>query len=141
MRRQRVLLLGRAGLLAQGVGDLLSRQEDIEVLSASAPIEGTSESIVAFGPDVVVVAEDGPANSTLTADALRAFSDLPIVRIDLNEKRVRVYTSQQVAATSADLLGALRGLVGRASSVPPPERSLQNKGGKETQLSECASVQ
>jgi NAD-dependent dihydropyrimidine dehydrogenase PreA subunit len=115
MSEQRVLLLGRRGLFAQGVQDILEQEGHMEVLVLRAlPVDGLAR-IASFDPDVVVIADEGMADTALVAHILRVHPNLPVVCVGLEESVVYLYRSEQVAATSASLLDAIRGLPTPAS--------------------------
>lgn len=116
MNPRRVLLLGRPGLFAQGVRDILERESDIEVLGLHAVAGDAVTDVESFDPDVVIIAEEDPSDADLVVQILRTYPDLPLVRVDLEEKAVHVHRSEQVAATSTSLLDAIRGLPARMSS-------------------------
>lgn len=108
MSPRRVLLLGRPGLLTEGVHGVLERESNVEVLGPHAPDEGTAAHVGASEPDVVVLAAEEPSDLDLIARILRDFPSLPLVRVDLEENTVQVYTSEQLTATRASLLDAVR---------------------------------
>ncbi len=110
MSQQRVLLLGRPGLLAQGVQDILERQSDMEIFGPHAMAVDAIAHIEALDPNVVVIADEGSTDAALVVHILRTYPDLPVVRVGLEESMVHVYRSERVAATSASLLDAIRGL-------------------------------
>ena len=111
MSQQRVLLLGRPGLFAQGIQDILERQSDMEIFGPYPMTVDAVAHIEAFGPDVVVIANEGSTNDALVAHILRTYPDLPVVRVGLEESMVHVYRSERVAATSTSFLDAIRGLL------------------------------
>jgi hypothetical protein len=65
-------------------------------------------------PDIVLVAEgagrEGESVTSLFAQLLERYPDLPVVRISLEQNAVRVYTSRTLPARSADLIEAIRSL-------------------------------
>jgi len=84
------------------------------VLGPQAMTVDATAHIEAFGPDVVVIADEGAADTALVAHVLRTYPDLPVVCVGLEESVVHVYRSEQVAATSTSLLDAIRGLLAPA---------------------------
>jgi len=117
--QQRVLLLGHPGLFAQGVQDILEQQDDIEIFARHGMTVDAAAHIETLGPDVVVIANEGATGIALVAHILRTHPDLPVVHVGLEESVVHVYRSERVAATSASLLEAIRGLLARASYDKP----------------------
>jgi NAD-dependent dihydropyrimidine dehydrogenase PreA subunit len=113
---QRVLLLGRRGLFAQGVQEILEREGQMEVLVLHAMPVDTVARIASFSPDVVVIADESATYTALVAHVLRVYPDLPVVRVGLEESVVRVYRSEQVTATSASLLNTIRDLSAQPSN-------------------------
>ena len=111
MSQQRVFLLGRPGLFAEGVRDILERQSDMEIFGPYVMTVDAIAPIEAFGPNVVVIADEGAADAALVGDILRTYPDLPVVRVGLEESMVHVYRSERVAATSTSFLDAIRGLL------------------------------
>jgi chemotaxis response regulator CheB len=123
---QKVLLLGRPGLFAQGVQDILERQGDIELCAPCATSTDAAIHIQAFGPDVVVIADEGMTDADLVAHVLRTHPNLPVVCVGLQESVAHVYRSEQVAATSTSLLEAIRGLRGPALCGSPSHSSTED---------------
>jgi len=90
MSRQRVLLLGRHGLLAQGVRDILERQSDMEISGPHAPSMDAVAHIKEFDPDVIVITSEGPTDAALVARIVRTCPDLPVVCVGLEEAKRRI---------------------------------------------------
>jgi chemotaxis response regulator CheB len=122
--QQRVLILGRSGLFAQGVQDILEQENDIEVCASHPMTVDGANQIRALGPDVLILANDGTTDAALVGHILRTYPDLPIVRVGLEDSVIRVYRSEQVAATSAGLLDTIRGLLAPAAHSNHPRRSM-----------------
>ena len=110
MSQQCVLLVGRPGLLVQGIHEILKRQGEIEVLGPYPMTANVVAFVESACPDAIVIAGEGPTDIALVAHILRTCPGLPIVRVGLQDNLVRVYTSQRLAATSTSLLDAIRGL-------------------------------
>lgn len=127
MNRRRVLLLGHPGLFAQGVRDILERESDIEVLGLRALASDAVALIQTFDPDVVVITEEDPSDADLVVQILRTCPDLPLVRVDLEEKAVHIHRSEQVAATSTSFLDAIRGLPAQMSRGDFPHRAADDR--------------
>jgi hypothetical protein len=73
----------------------------------------TSSARLAQGlPDILLIAEEeaGESVTSLTAQVLERYPDLPVVRVGLRQNVVRLYTSRTLPARSADLIEAIRGL-------------------------------
>lgn len=127
MDKRRVLLLCSQSLLGEGLERILGGLEDVELIGPWVLESQVLSRLFEAVPDIVVVAEgereDAGSVTSLTAQILESYPDLPVVRIGLEQNAVRVYTSRTLPARSVDLIAAIRNLPvqphkGEAGSQP-----------------------
>ncbi len=127
MDKRRVLLLCSQSLLGEGLERILGGLEDVELIGPWVLESQVLSRLFEAVPDIVVVAEgereDAGSVTSLTAQILESYPDLPVVRIGLEQNAVRVYTSRTLPARSVDLIEAIRNLPvqphkGEAGSQP-----------------------
>jgi DNA-binding NarL/FixJ family response regulator len=130
MDKRRVLLLCASLegthpqlLLGEALENILSKVEDVELVGAWALDDQALARLAQGLPDILLIAEEeaGESASSLTAQVLERYPDLPVVRVGLMQNVVRLYTSRTLPARSADLIEAIRGL-------PVHQRKSETKG-------------
>jgi DNA-binding NarL/FixJ family response regulator len=110
-------------LLGEALENILSKVEDVELVGTWALDDQALARLAQGLPDILLIAEEeaGESASSLTAQVLERYPDLPVVRVGLMQNVVRLYTSRTLPARSADLIEAIRGL-------PVHQRKSETKG-------------
>jgi len=113
MAKRRVLLLWTQPLLSDGLKNILSQLEDVELLGSWALTATIFARLVTLNPEIILIAEDSKDSEIVTrfmGKILNAYPNLPVVRIGLQEDEVHIYTSRTLPARSADLIEVIRNL-------------------------------
>jgi DNA-binding NarL/FixJ family response regulator len=114
VEKRRVLLLWVQPLLGEGLEHILRGLEDVKLIGPWVMDSQVLSRLSEAAPDIVLVAEgagrEGESVTSLFAQLLERYPDLPVVRISLEQNAVRVYTSRTLPARSADLIEAIRSL-------------------------------
>lgn len=113
MKKRRVLLLCAEHLLGEGLENLLNTLEDVTLIGPWVLDAEVLSRIATNKPDVVLIAEEKDQSekiSALTAQILENYPYLPVIQSKLTRNVVRVYTSLELPARSADLIEAIRKL-------------------------------
>lgn len=111
--KKRVLLLYTRHLLGESLEKLLRDQGDIQLLGPWLLDAQAFSRVAAEQPDLVLIAEDEAAPEKivkLTSQILEAYPNLPVIHSTLTRNVVRIYTSQELPASRADLIEAIRTL-------------------------------
>jgi DNA-binding NarL/FixJ family response regulator len=110
-------------LLGEALENILSKVEDVELVGTWALDDQALARLAQDLPDILLIAEEeaGESVTSLTAQVLEHYPDLPVVRVGLMQNVVRLYTSRTLPARSADLIEAIRDL-------PVHQRKSETKG-------------
>ncbi|MDD5466375.1 MAG: hypothetical protein PHS96_01075 [Anaerolineales bacterium] len=111
--KTRVLLLYTRHLLGESLEKLLRDQRDIHLLGPWVLDAQAFSRVASQQPDLVLIAEDEAVPeqvARLTAQILETYPNLPVIHSTLTRNVVRIYTSQELPARSADLIEAIRAL-------------------------------
>jgi chemotaxis response regulator CheB len=110
-------------LLGEALENVLSKVEDVELVGTWALDDQALARLAQGLPDILLIAEEeaGEQATSLTAQVLERYPDLPVVRVGLLQNVVRLYTSRTLPARSADLIEAIR-------SLPVHQRKSETKG-------------
>lgn len=112
MSPQRVLVIAEDSLFINGIEMLIARQPGLEsVGTVPADVGLITAQIERTTPNVVIINDDlATANDQLVLALLKAFPDLRIIAISLEENRINVYDNRAVKVTTADdLIAAITG--------------------------------
>ena len=104
MRPARVLVLFSRSLMMLGILRWLMDQESIDAEGRDREASGVRESVVRFGPDVIIVDEDDiDVNGILTTTELMQYCpEAKIVRIDPSSNLIRIVQQQEVAVAGVE---------------------------------------
>lgn len=111
MDKRRILVLYSKSLLAQGVANLLKRDEGLEVIGIDLEKNGSMSNINELRPEAVIIdGDDIPAGSgALILQVLRGNPSVKVLCISVNGSNVDIYRKSQVCITRADeLVAAIR---------------------------------
>jgi DNA-binding NarL/FixJ family response regulator len=110
-------------LLGEALENVLSKVEDVELVGTWTLDDQALARLAQGLPDILLIAEEeaGEQATSLTAQVLERYPDLPVVRVGLMQNVVRLYTSRTLPARSADLIEAIR-------SLPVHQRKSETKG-------------
>lgn len=121
MGKRRVALISQPHLLGEGLAQVLSRMEEVELLgtwgTGEKDLAQTAARIAACNPDLVIVAgehapfEHGCAREAcLTARLLEDIPGLTVIRVSLDQNTLQVYSFHTFPAQSAGLSEIIRKL-------------------------------
>lgn len=104
MARRRVLILENEFLLNAGVRSLLSKQENLEVLTAKFTSHTEIFHIIdAFRPDVLVMDEEGLIEGGgALVTSLKGYPKLRTVVVLWEDNQVQIYDSEKVMIRGLD---------------------------------------
>jgi len=111
MKKRHVLLLGEEQLLGESLQNLLQGFDDIQ-LSGPEPL--SADICIQIGkikPDVVLIADVGNQNAKvagIAASILDLYPNIPVIHSTLSRNVVRIYSSHELPARTADLIDAIR---------------------------------
>ncbi len=108
MAKRRILVLYSKSLFAQGVENLLKRNEGLEVIGVDMLQKGTARRINTLQPEVVILdGDDHPeAGASLILQVLRENPSIRVLCISLNGTNVDIFRKSQICVTQADELVA-----------------------------------
>jgi chemotaxis response regulator CheB len=110
MEKKRVLLLCSEHLLGESLVNLLRALEEVILVGSLALDNQVIQRIARHQPDVVLIGVEADQEAelfALTARIMDRFPDLPVIYSSLTRNAIRVYTSREVPAQTADLLDLL----------------------------------
>ena len=113
MKKRRVMLFCSRHLLGESLQNLLGAMEDVDLIGPYVLNPSNIARIEQVTPDVVLIAEDDgqfEQGSALTTEILEKFPNLPVLLSTLTRNVVKVYTSRELPARSADLADVIRNL-------------------------------
>lgn len=113
MEKRRVMLFCARHLLGESLQNLLGAMEHVDLIGPYVLSPSNIGRIEQVTPDVVLIAEDDDqfeGGSALTTEILERFPNLPVLHSTLTRNVVKVYTSRELPARSADLAEVIRSL-------------------------------
>ena len=113
IKKRRVLLLCTRHLLGESLENLLRNLDDVTLIGPWVIDARVVARISTDKPDIIVIVEEADQLekvSALTAKILESCPDISILHSSLNRNVVRIYTSRELPARSADLIEAIRSL-------------------------------
>lgn len=113
MEKRRVMLFCAKHLLGESLQNLLGAMEDIDLIGPYVLSPSNIDRIGQVSPDVVLIAEDDDKfeqGNALTTEILEKFPNMPVLHSTLTRNVVKVYTSRELPARSADLAEVIRNL-------------------------------
>lgn len=113
MRKRRVVLICSQHLFGESIEMILRAEEAVELIGPFGLDGAASSRLAAAHPDVAVIVDDGEFSeqaASLTATLLEAHPELPVIRVGLSEKVVRVHSTHLLPARGADLIETIRRL-------------------------------
>ncbi len=113
MNKRRVLLLNTQPLLGKGLELILNQLEDVELIGPWTMDRPVLPRLAKQRLDIVLVAEgqeQGHRLTALTGRILDRYPDLPVVRIGLEQNKMRLYYTRSLPAHSANLIELIRSL-------------------------------
>ncbi|MCC6298731.1 MAG: hypothetical protein IT314_05505 [Anaerolineales bacterium] len=126
MPSRRVMLISSPHLFGESMEEVLRAADDVELLGPWDMNEDICARIEEVQPNAVVVADEDIRSEEaahLTAIIMAQFPELPIIRANLSESVVRVFSTHLLPARSADLLETIRNLPAVTADKPSDERS------------------
>jgi len=113
MKTRHVLLLGEKHLLGESLENLLRGFSDIQLSGPESLSSDYCARITDIKPDAVLIAEMGNQNekvATIAAKILDLYPNIPVIHSTLSRNIVRVYSSHELPASTADLIDAIRSI-------------------------------
>ncbi len=121
MGKRRIVLISQPHLLGEGLAQVLSRMDEVELLGRWGTDEHDlaqlAARIAACSPDLVIIAgEHAPFDhgcareACLTARLLEILPSLTIIRVSLDQNTLQVYSFHTFPAQSAGLSEIIRKL-------------------------------
>lgn len=111
MKKRHVLLIGEKQLLGESLESLLNGVGDIH-LSGPKPLnDELGAHISEINPEVILIAENEYQTelvSQMAASILEQYPRITVIHCTLSRNVVRVYSSQELPARTADLIDAIR---------------------------------
>jgi hypothetical protein len=115
-KKRRVVLLATQLLLGEALANILSDQDDVELIGPFIPTPETIAHLSDQAPDIfVLVNEAKEVDPSLAAQILSHYPDHPMLQVSTEESLVRVTTSESHTTSSAELLETIRSLPLRPS--------------------------
>jgi len=104
MQPARVLVLFSRSLMLLGILRWLMDQESIDAEGLDREASGVRESVVRFGPDVIIVDEDDfSATSSLTIeDLMESSPEARVVKVNASSNLIHIVQQQEVAVTGVE---------------------------------------
>lgn len=113
MKKRHVLLLGEKQLLGESLENLLKGFSDIQLSGPESLSSDYCARIAEIKPDVVLIAEIGNQNemvSSIAAKVLDLYPNISVIHSTLSRNVVRIYSSHELPARTADLIDAIRSI-------------------------------
>jgi len=113
MKTRHVLLLGEKHLLGESLENLLRGFSDIQLSGPESLSSDYCARITDIKPDAVLIAETGNQNekvASIAAKILDLYPNIPVIHSTLSRNIVRVYSSHELPASTADLIDAIRSI-------------------------------
>ena len=111
MKKHLVILIPLQPLLSEGLLRIFQNLDDVELRSLPcADIETVDRCLSQLSPDMVLLAGDKEDDviTLLISKILKQYENVPVVWVDLESNKLRLYTSHTLTANSAALLHAIR---------------------------------
>jgi hypothetical protein len=110
-RKRRVVLLATPLLLGEALANILSNQDDVDLIGPLVPGPDTMTRLAEQAPDIFVFINEGSEeDQRVTAQILSHFPDYPLLQVSSEESLVRVTTSESHTTSSVDLVETIRSL-------------------------------
>lgn len=122
----RVLLISYQHLFSESIEKVLRGAEAVELIGPWYLNEDSCARIGEVQPQAVVVADEDARNeesARLTAAIIEQYPELPVIRTNLTENIVRVFSNHLVPARSMDLLEIIRNLPAASAEKTSNKRS------------------
>jgi DNA-binding NarL/FixJ family response regulator len=124
MPSHRVMLICSRHLFGESMETILRAADGVELIGPWDMNEDVCARIGEVQPDVVVVVADedirGEESTRLTAAIIEQYPELPVIRANLSENVVRIFSTHILPARGTDLLETIRNLpivsVGKSSN-------------------------
>jgi len=127
MPNHRVLLIGSQHLFSESMERILRDADDVELIGPWDMGEDVCARIRDVQPHVVVIADvdvRGEESARFTTAIIEQYPGLPIIRANLSENVVRVFSTHLLPARGADLLETIRNMPAASEAGSPSnERS------------------
>ncbi len=111
MGKRQVVLIQIQPLLAEGLQRIIQKFDDIELISLpSTDWQKLNARLKDINPDLVLLAGEKEDDQTthLISNLLKRYENTPIAWVDLENAKIRFFTSHSLTATSAELINAIR---------------------------------
>ncbi|MCC6615101.1 MAG: hypothetical protein IT320_16610 [Anaerolineae bacterium] len=120
---KRVFICSGRALFGSGIRQLLDAQADIDVIGWESDVELACQRIQEMQPDVVLVVAEGSSGCRMSDRQrfLRAEGKTRIIELDLEDRKVYVYTGEQLTIKEVDDL--VRAIEEPVDGTPAPSAS------------------
>lgn len=113
MSKLRLILLSTPRLLGEGLEYLLSGLEEVEYQVLPLDLEAAHSSFQVFNPDLLLVVENAGCSdeaASFVGCLLENYPGLPVLRVSLEHKDLRLFTSRSLPASRQKLVEAIQSL-------------------------------
>ncbi len=111
---KRVFICSRRSLFSSGIKHLLDAEPELEVVGWEADVEEASKGIQAMEPDAILIVAEGSSECLMSQRQcfLRAEGKTRIIEMSLQDRKVYVYTAEQLTIKEVgDLVRVIEGPV------------------------------
>jgi DNA-binding NarL/FixJ family response regulator len=109
MKNHRVLILGNS-LLAEGIAELLGDSQAVQVIGTAAKVDEVLALLAEYDVDALIVMGTDDQATARYGQIMAQYPDLPLIRADISQNKVRVFTSQSIDANPGALIEAISSL-------------------------------
>lgn len=113
MKKRHVLLIGEEHILGESLEKLLKGFSDIHHSGPKPLSDDISDHIAKIKPDVILITDVGEQQNRIAgiaAKILDLYPNIPVIHSSLSRNVVRIYSSHELPARSADLIDAIRSI-------------------------------
>ncbi|HUH98510.1 MAG TPA: hypothetical protein VLZ89_14185 [Anaerolineales bacterium] len=113
MQKRRILLACSQHLFGESLEKILRSAQDIDLIGPCELNDDICGRIAEIHPDSVLVVDEDPQNDSLihlTTLIMERYPELSVMRADLTENVVRVFSTHLLPARGTDLLQTIRNL-------------------------------
>lgn len=102
----RVLIIGNS-LLTEGIAQMLGDSQAVQVIGVAATADEALATIAEQDVDALIVMGTNDQTTVRYCQIMAQYPDLPLIRADISQNKVQVYTSQCVDAKPDALIEAI----------------------------------
>lgn len=113
----RVLIIGNS-LLTEGIAQMLGDSQAVQVIGVAATADEALVTIAEQDVDALIVMGTNDQTTVRYCQIMAQYPGLPLIRADISQNKVQVFTSQSVDAKPGALIEAICSLPQRDEGWP-----------------------